>query len=178
MVEQVNQTLLNLWCGAPTLSTPQLEDEEMGESSQTGEQTQPELDGPFTDSLRNDIWRVFALQMIEGYNKLADVDILEPNPSNRNEAMRNVRLQPFWVGSENKEMDWLWKCGCFKWWKRSDLLASDRVFGSRFHYNIKCNGATGLITNCKVLLVVMRNRMKEGEDYVDSFAPVPHATSG
>eukprot|EP00961_Rhodomonas_salina_P247011 3337378-Rhodomonas_salina.1 len=46
MVEhwQVNQTLLNLWCGAPTLSTPQLRDKEMGESSPTGEQTQPELD--------------------------------------------------------------------------------------------------------------------------------------
>eukprot|EP00961_Rhodomonas_salina_P158844 2138455-Rhodomonas_salina.1 len=89
MVEQVNQTLLNLWCGALTLSTSQLRDEEMGESSPTGEQTQPELDGPFTDCLRNDIWRVFASQMIEGYDKLEDVYILEPNPSNRNEAMRN-----------------------------------------------------------------------------------------
>eukprot|EP00961_Rhodomonas_salina_P033849 455244-Rhodomonas_salina.1 len=61
----------------------------MGESSPTGEQTQPELDGPFTDRLCNDIWLVFASQMIEGYDRLADVDILEPNPSNRNEAMRN-----------------------------------------------------------------------------------------
>eukprot|EP00961_Rhodomonas_salina_P012203 164346-Rhodomonas_salina.1 len=61
----------------------------MGESSPMGEQTQPELDGPFTDRLRNDIWRLFASQMIEGYDRLADVDILEQNPSNRNEAMRN-----------------------------------------------------------------------------------------
>eukprot|EP00961_Rhodomonas_salina_P189164 2552264-Rhodomonas_salina.2 len=90
MVEQVNQTLLNLWCGAPTLLTPQLRDEEMGESSPTGEQTQPELDRPFTDSLGNDIWLVFASQMIKGYDKLADIDILEPNLSNRNEAMHNV----------------------------------------------------------------------------------------
>eukprot|EP00961_Rhodomonas_salina_P245283 3314285-Rhodomonas_salina.1 len=91
--------------------------------------------------------------MIEGYDRLADVDILEPNPSNRNEAMRNVRLRLFWMDLENKEMDGLWKCCCFKRWKRSDLLASDRVFGSRFHYNIKCDRATGLITNCKVRLV-------------------------
>eukprot|EP00961_Rhodomonas_salina_P135794 1827047-Rhodomonas_salina.1 len=100
--------------------------------------------------------------MIEGYNKLADVDILEPNPSNRNEAMSNVQLRPFWMDLENKEMDGLWKRSCFKQWKRSDLLARDSLFGSRFHYNIKCNGATGLITNCKVRLVVMGNRMKEG----------------
>eukprot|EP00961_Rhodomonas_salina_P127599 1720540-Rhodomonas_salina.1 len=76
----------------------------MEESSLTGEQTQPELDRPFTDRLHNDIWRLFASQMIEGYDKLADVDILEPNPSNRNKAMLNVRLRPFWMDSENKEM--------------------------------------------------------------------------
>eukprot|EP00961_Rhodomonas_salina_P214839 2901555-Rhodomonas_salina.1 len=75
-------------------------------------------------------------------------------------------------------MDGLWKRGCFTRWKRSDLLRHDRIFGSRFHYNIKRDGATGQITNCKVRLVVMGNRMKEGEDFVDSFAPVPHATSG
>eukprot|EP00961_Rhodomonas_salina_P189163 2552264-Rhodomonas_salina.1 len=75
-------------------------------------------------------------------------------------------------------MDGLWKRGCFKLWKLSDLLASNRVFGSSFHYNIKRDGSTGLITNCKVRLVVMGNRMKEGKDYVNSFAPVPQATSG
>eukprot|EP00961_Rhodomonas_salina_P148276 1996059-Rhodomonas_salina.2 len=53
MVEHVNQTLLNLWWGAPTLPTPELTDEAMGESSQTGEQTLPKLDGPFQDQLRN-----------------------------------------------------------------------------------------------------------------------------
>eukprot|EP00961_Rhodomonas_salina_P112936 1519388-Rhodomonas_salina.1 len=116
--------------------------------------------------------------MIEGYDKLADVNILEQNPSNLNEAMHNVRLRPFWMDSENKEMDGLWKRCCFKRWKRSDLLTNYRVCCSSFHYNIKCDGATRLITNCKVQLVVMGNRMKEGKDYVDSFTPVPHATSG
>eukprot|EP00961_Rhodomonas_salina_P150031 2020226-Rhodomonas_salina.1 len=143
-----------------------------------GEQAQPELDRPFTNSLCNDIWQVFAAQMIKGYDKLADIYILEPNLSNRNEAMSNIRLLPFWMDSENKEMDGLWKHCCFKQWKLRDLLASYCMFGSLFHYNIKHDGATGLITNCKVQLVVMGNRMKEGKDYVDSFTPVPHATSG
>eukprot|EP00961_Rhodomonas_salina_P130203 1753205-Rhodomonas_salina.1 len=75
--------------------------------------------------------------------------MLEPSPANRNEAMRNVRLKPFWIESENKEMKGLWSRGCFKRWRCSDLLPSDRVFGSRFHYNIKRDGATGHITNCK-----------------------------
>eukprot|EP00961_Rhodomonas_salina_P135928 1828993-Rhodomonas_salina.1 len=75
------------------------------------------------------------------------------------------------MDSETKEMSWLWKRGCFKKWKRGDLEKTDRVLGSRFHYNIKRDGATGQITNCKVQLVVMGNRMKEGEDYVDAFAP-------
>eukprot|EP00961_Rhodomonas_salina_P185937 2510542-Rhodomonas_salina.1 len=65
--------------------------------------------------------------------------MLEPSPTNRNEAMRNVRLCPFWIDSEKKdsEMDGLWKRGCFKKWKCGDLLKNDRVFGSRFHYDIK-----------------------------------------
>eukprot|EP00961_Rhodomonas_salina_P255935 3458770-Rhodomonas_salina.1 len=66
---------------------------------------------------------------MENYETLADIDMLEPNPANRNEAMRNVRLKPFWIDSEHKEMDRLWKRGCFTQWKRSDLLRNDRVFG-------------------------------------------------
>eukprot|EP00961_Rhodomonas_salina_P242288 3272945-Rhodomonas_salina.1 len=74
-------------------------------------------------------------------------------------------------------MKGLWDKGCFRRWKRSALEKDDRVFGSLFHYHIKRDGKTGLVTNCKVSLVVMGNCMKEGEDYEDAFAPVPHATS-
>eukprot|EP00961_Rhodomonas_salina_P078085 1048715-Rhodomonas_salina.1 len=91
--------------------------------------------------------------------------MLEPNPANRNEVMRNSRLRPFWIASEIKEMDGLDKQGCFKKWNRAELAPNDRVFGSRFHYNIKRDGTTGQVTNCKVCLVVMGNRMKQGEDY-------------
>eukprot|EP00961_Rhodomonas_salina_P124290 1675360-Rhodomonas_salina.1 len=109
-VEQVNQTLLNLLCGAPTLTKePTESDKKTGESSQTGEQlTQI---GPFQDQLQNDIWWVFASQMMENYETLADIDMLEPNQANSNEAMWNVRLKPFWIDSEHKEMDGLWKRG-------------------------------------------------------------------
>eukprot|EP00961_Rhodomonas_salina_P146018 1965346-Rhodomonas_salina.1 len=108
---------------------------------------------------------------MENYEQLADVDMLEPSLTNHNEAMRNVRLSPFWIDFEKKEMDRLWKWGCFKKWKHGDLLKTNRVFGSCFHYDIKCHGASGQITNCKVQLVVMGNNIKEGEDYVDAFAP-------
>eukprot|EP00961_Rhodomonas_salina_P014791 198614-Rhodomonas_salina.1 len=68
-------------------------------------------------------------------------------------------------------MDGLWKSRCFQRWQRKDLLPNDRVFGSRFHHNIKRDGATGQITNCKVQLVVQGNRMKEGKDYVGMRTP-------
>eukprot|EP00961_Rhodomonas_salina_P010377 139191-Rhodomonas_salina.1 len=178
-VEKVNQVLLNLYCGDPTSAQAAMAgDNAMGEPAESGEQSPSTPPGPFQDQERNEVWRVFASQMQATYEQLADVDMLEPNPANRNEAMRNVRLKPFWIASEQKEMDGLWTRGCFKRWRRSDLQTNDRVFGSRFHYNIKRDGATGQITNCKVQLVVMGNRMKEGEDYHDAFAPVPHATSG
>eukprot|EP00961_Rhodomonas_salina_P218663 2955124-Rhodomonas_salina.1 len=86
---------------------------------------------------------------MENYEQLADVDMLEPSLTNCNEAMLNVRLSPFWIDSKKKEMDGLWKRGCFKEWKRGDLLKNNRVFGSRFHFDIKRNGASGQITNCK-----------------------------
>eukprot|EP00961_Rhodomonas_salina_P288513 3899255-Rhodomonas_salina.1 len=75
--------------------------------------------------------------MIEGYEELADIDMLEPDLANRTAAMKNVRLCPFWMQSENKEMDWLNAKGCFKKWKSQDLAPNDSVFGSRFHYHIK-----------------------------------------
>eukprot|EP00961_Rhodomonas_salina_P291319 3931900-Rhodomonas_salina.1 len=115
--------------------------------------------------------------MIAGYEELADIDMLEPDPPNCQAAMKNVCLRPFWMQSENKEMDGLNAKGCFKKWKHSDLEPNNRVFGSLFHYHIKRDATTGHITNCKVCLVVMGHRMTEGEDYIDAFAPVPHSTS-
>eukprot|EP00961_Rhodomonas_salina_P063502 853346-Rhodomonas_salina.1 len=75
--------------------------------------------------------------------------MLEPNPANRKQVMKNELLKPFWIDSEGKELRGLWKLGCLKHWKRSDLETTDRVFCSRFHYNIKLDGKTRQITNCK-----------------------------
>eukprot|EP00961_Rhodomonas_salina_P063228 849677-Rhodomonas_salina.1 len=178
-VEQVNQVLLNLYCGAPTTTLAAKASIALtGELADSGEPTPPMQTGPFQDQQRNEIWRVFASQMQENYEQLADVDMQEPSPAYRNEAMRNALLKPFWIQLEEKEMTGLWTKGCFKRWKRKDLACNNWVFASQFHYNIKRDGATGQITNCKVWLVVMGNRMKEGEDYEDAFTPVPHATSG
>eukprot|EP00961_Rhodomonas_salina_P009450 128101-Rhodomonas_salina.1 len=54
MVETVNQTLLNLWCRAPTLPWIPVE---TGEDSETGEHDTAQQDGPFQDQRRNEIWR-------------------------------------------------------------------------------------------------------------------------
>eukprot|EP00961_Rhodomonas_salina_P032108 432563-Rhodomonas_salina.2 len=67
----------------------------------------------------NKVWRVLASNMTEGYEQLADIDMLEADPNNRTEALRNPRLLPFWIDSENKEMAGLWSKGCFKKWKHS-----------------------------------------------------------
>eukprot|EP00961_Rhodomonas_salina_P083871 1127162-Rhodomonas_salina.1 len=110
LVEQVNQTLLNLWCRAPTLATPTTTaetDSESGESEPREQESETPA-GPFQNQQRNEVWQVLASQMMEHYEELADVDMLEPNPSNRNEAMRNACFRPFWIDSERKEMEGLW----------------------------------------------------------------------
>eukprot|EP00961_Rhodomonas_salina_P093983 1264606-Rhodomonas_salina.1 len=76
VVEQVNQTLLNLWSGTPTtVQQTDLQDNTSGEPS---EQTKTIATGPFQDPLRNEIWKVFTSQMMKNYEQLADVDMLEP----------------------------------------------------------------------------------------------------
>lgn len=173
-VEQVQQTLFNIWSRASTISL-------ILPSSDSTEHPSPQPlpvpEGPFQDLELNEVWRVLTWQMQDNYNQLADMDMLEADPASRKAAMAHPRLRPFWMASEDKKMTGLWDRGCFRKWKRKDLLLDYRVFGSRFHYHIKRDGATGHITNCKVRLVVQGQRMKEGEDYEDSFAPVPHATS-
>jgi len=103
--------------------------------------------------------------------------MLEQDPANSRAAMKHPRLAPFWQASEDKEMAGLWGRNCFKKWNKADLMKTDCVFGSCFHYHIKRDAKTGEITNCKVRLVVMGNNMKAGEDFEDAFAPVPHATA-
>jgi len=105
--------------------------------------------------------------------------MLEPDPKNHKEALRNVRLAQFWIQAAEKEMSGLKDRGCFKKHFIKDLTAEQRklVFGSRFHHKIKRNALTGQVKSFKVRLVVMGNNMEKGEDYVDAFAPVPRATA-
>lgn len=90
--------------------------------------------------------------------------------------MQQHRFKDFWLEAEHVEWKGLWERGCFEKWKPSDLEPNDRVFGSRYHYKIKHNAVTGLITKFKVRLVVQGHKMQKGEDYEESFAPVPHST--
>eukprot|EP00961_Rhodomonas_salina_P218406 2951239-Rhodomonas_salina.2 len=85
--------------------------------------------------------------MLEGYEELAYIYMLEPDPTNNTAAMKNPRLRPFWIDSQKKKMGRLEQKGCFRKWKHSNLTPNDRVFGSRFHYHIKLDGATGQVTN-------------------------------
>eukprot|EP00961_Rhodomonas_salina_P009926 133716-Rhodomonas_salina.1 len=97
MVETVNQTLLNLWCRAPTLPLIPVETWEA-----SGEQDAAQNNGPFEDQRCNEIWSVLALQMMENYDQLADIDMLEPNQANRKQVMKNELLKPFWIDSESQ----------------------------------------------------------------------------
>ena len=126
------------------------------------------------------VWLAAAVD--EGGNqtlkdKMTD-DALEPDPRHRKEALAHPRFRKFWLEGEKEEWDGLWSMGCFKKWNRKDLLPSDKVFGSRFHYHIKRDAITGTISRFKVRLVVQGQNMVEKEDYECAFAPVPHSTCG
>ena len=104
------------------------------------------------------------------------VDQFEPDPRNR-AAMLNgpQHLIPHWQQAEAVEMDGIWKRGCIKRVRRSDLSSVDKVFQSRFHYKIKRNADQSL-NKFKVRLVCQGQHMKPSVDYADAFSPVPHAS--
>ena len=132
---------------------------------------------PFTDADMNEIWTARAMSTTTTeQQELADIDVLEPDPPNRRVAMSHHRFRPLWLAAEAVEWKGLWERGCFKKWKQSDLLLNDRVFTSRYHYKIKRDPKTLKISKFKVRLVVQGHRTKESVDYLDAFAPVPHAT--
>ena len=83
---------------------PEVKDLETGEP----------VTGPFDDEQKNKVWRVLASQLQEGFETLADLDMMEQDPVNRRAAMKNERLAPFWQGSEQKELTGLWARGCLK----------------------------------------------------------------
>jgi len=111
---------------------------------------------------------------------LDDIDILEPDPRNHRQAMRHPRLAPFWKESGAEEMTGLFRRGCFKKHRLTDLTPEQRkhIFGSRFHHKIKRHTKSWIIKSLKIRLVVMGNNMTKGEDFTDAFAPVPRATAG
>lgn len=87
-VETVNQTILNLWCRNPT-SAAMMGLRNDTDNQNGGSKDPPVTDGPFSDERHNEIWRVLASQMIEGYIQLADVDMLEPDLANHTQVMKN-----------------------------------------------------------------------------------------
>eukprot|EP00961_Rhodomonas_salina_P122709 1652621-Rhodomonas_salina.2 len=120
--------------------------------------------GPFRDQCINELWIVKAETTMLFKETVADLslkDSLKPDPLTRKAAMQHHCFKDFWLDAKQVEWKGLWARGCFKKWKRSDLEPNDRVFGSRYHYKIKHDTVTG-----------------EGEDYEESFAPVPHSTIG
>eukprot|EP00961_Rhodomonas_salina_P066743 896200-Rhodomonas_salina.1 len=85
----------------------------------------------------------------EQAKQLSLADSLVPDSANRRSAMKQERFKQFWLDAEHKEWTGLADRECFKKWKRSDLLPSDLVFGSRYHYNIKHCSIMGKITKFK-----------------------------
>eukprot|EP00961_Rhodomonas_salina_P294039 3934220-Rhodomonas_salina.4 len=69
-----------------------ISDLESGEPDVGGSFETASQDGLFNNTHSNEVWHVFASQMIEGYEELADINMLEPDPPNSQAAMKNVSL--------------------------------------------------------------------------------------
>ena len=142
-------------------------------SARTTSTFEPSI-SPFADNTANEVW---AGRVLVDHDTLAQTDVLEADPPNFQTAIKNPRLQPFWYAGMNKEMQGLWDRGCLKRVQKSTLSKDAKIFGSRLHCKIKHNAKTGLVTECKVRLIVQGDRMKKGDNYEDSFAPVPRAAA-
>eukprot|EP00961_Rhodomonas_salina_P099417 1336905-Rhodomonas_salina.1 len=86
---QESQDFYGHWFDSHQVTT----DSESGESDGGGRVETASQDGQFNYPHCNE--------------ELADIDMLEPDPPNRQAAMKNISLRPFWMQSENlnKEMD-------------------------------------------------------------------------
>ena len=138
-------------------------------------------DNPFSDSDLAERWALLAdidtVSKEEGVD-LSWIDLTEPDPRHRGQAMRNPRLAPIWQLEEDLEMKGLWERGCLRRVRRSDLPADARVISSRFHYKIKRSHAGDdklKVKRLKVRLVVQGQHMsKDKGDFDNAFSPVPH----
>eukprot|EP00961_Rhodomonas_salina_P192756 2601350-Rhodomonas_salina.2 len=101
-----------------------------------------------------------------------DIGLLEPDPKHYRKELQHPWLAPLWRESAEEEMTCLMSRGCFCKWQTRDLTPE------QFHHKIKCNTSTGVAKSLKTSLIVMGNQMKKGEEYVDTFTPVPHSTAG
>ena len=138
-------------------------------------------DNPFSDDQLASRWAM--LTDIETLSReesmdLSWIDLTEPDPRHRGQAMRNPRLAPIWQLEEDNEMKGLWERGCLRKVNRSDLPADARVISSRFHYKIKRSHAGEAklkVKRLKVRLVVQgQNMSREKGDFDNAFSPVPH----
>ena len=82
-VEQVQQTIFNVWSHAPTTST-------LLQEVLTSSPLPPSShNGPFANPDQNAIWNLLASAMQEDYGQLADLDMLEPDPASRKAVMQH-----------------------------------------------------------------------------------------
>ena len=138
-------------------------------------------DNPFSDDQLASRWAMLTnietLSREEGLD-LSWIDLTEPDPRHRGQAMRNPRLAPIWRQEEDQEMRGLWERGCLRRVNRSDLPADVRIISSRFHYKIKRSHAGEeklKVKRLKVRLVVQgQNMSREKGDFDNAFSPVPH----
>jgi len=83
------------------------------------------------------------------------------------------------IKSQGLEMQGLWSRGYFQKILRTSLTDQDRIFSTRFHYQIKMKESK--FDKCKVRLVVQGQHIKRKGadgvgDYDDAFSPVPAAS--
>eukprot|EP00961_Rhodomonas_salina_P213443 2882850-Rhodomonas_salina.2 len=60
---------------------------------------------------------------------------------------------------------------------RDDQAVGQSLPEQGMKYKIKRSCCTGKVTKCKLHIVLLGNCMTQGEDYLDTFAPVPLDTA-
>jgi len=131
---------------------------------------------PFRDAAHHKVWLASVSNSKVDAYLLASIDMLQPNSAQRGAAMAS-HFRPFWLKSEQEEWDGLWKRNCFKVWKRSDLVADDRVFTSRCVYKLNSDAISGKVSRFKARLIVQGFKMQQDVDYNDTFSPTPGSTA-